>query len=151
MTSKIRFLKTITFLLFLGVLITNNSCQTESKGFALPEGSAIMGKALFMDLYCNECHSIADIQWSGNAKKVHYKLGGNVRFQKSYGALVSSVINPSHEIAEKYYGQSTASEKGTSKMKNYNEVMTVQELVDIVTFLQSEYEIVRPAYNYPIY
>lgn len=135
----------------LGILLISNSCQTESKGFALPEGSAIKGKALFMDFYCNECHSIADIKWSGNTKKNHFKLGGKIRFQKSYGELVASVINPSHKIAQQYYGQSTANEKGVSKMKNYNELMTVQELVDIVTFLQSEYEIDRPVYNYPMY
>ncbi len=152
MIPKIRFPKIITFfLLFLGILYSSMGCQTEGKGFALPEGSAIKGKALFMDLYCNECHSIVDIKWSGNAKKIHFELGGNVRFQKSYGELVASVINPSHKIAKKYYGQPTADEKGISKMKNYNEVMTVQELIDLVTFLQSEYQVERPVVHYPIY
>lgn len=40
---------------------------------------------------------------------------------------------------------------GESRMPVYNEVMTVQELVDIVTFLQEHYEVVAPQVRYPMY
>ena len=36
---------------------------------------------------------------------------------------------------------------GTSRMPYYNDVMTVQELVDITTFLQGTYNLVAPEYN----
>ena len=37
---------------------------------------------------------------------------------------------------------------GESKMRRYNEVMTVQQLVDIVSYLQTEYEVVVPPNPY---
>ena len=37
----------------------------------------------------------------------------------------------------------------TGKLYHYNEIMTVQELVDIGTFLQSEYRLVMPQNPYP--
>ncbi len=37
-------------------------------------------------------------------------------------------------------------------MKNYNAVMTVEQLIDVVTFLQSLYELdPYPRSNYPLY
>ena len=71
---------------------------------------------------------------------------------QTYGELVTSIINPSHRLARGYAVEEIASEEGESEMKNYNDVMTVSELIDLVTFLQShyslrEYEITR----YPLY
>ena len=43
------------------------------------------------------------------------------------------------------------SEDGQSKMYVYNEVMTVQELIDLVAYLQNRYEVVVPPYDYRIY
>ena len=151
-TSKNYFSQVLVVFIFLiasfSIMV---SCNEEARGFALPEGNPIIGKVLFMDLKCNECHSISDVQWLGNVEDLHVGLGGDVRIMKSYGELVSSVINPSHKIAKRYYEDDNANEDGSSKMKNYNELMTVQELVDLVTFLQSEYSIERPIYHYPMY
>jgi len=36
-------------------------------------------------------------------------------------------------------------------MKNYNETMTVQELVDIVTYLQTTYTVIAPQTHYAMY
>ena len=43
------------------------------------------------------------------------------------------------------------SEDGKSKMYNYNGFMTVQELTDIVMFLQPHYDVVPPAFQYRVY
>ena len=61
--------------------------------------------------------------------------GGKVTSIKTYAELVTSVINPSHKIA-KGYASSSVQRAGTSLMRNYNDVMTVTELTDLVTFLQ---------------
>ncbi len=39
----------------------------------------------------------------------------------------------------------------TSRMPVYNSYMTVQELIDIVAFLQPHYDVYVPAYEYRIY
>jgi len=126
------------------------SCNEQARGFAFPEGDIEAGKATFKRLACNECHSISKIEWAGGTDSLNIPLGGEVSSLKSYGQLVTSVINPSHKIAGRYK-KNTVTEEGLSKMKNYNEVMTVQELIDIVTFLQSEYDVVSPRTDYRPY
>lgn len=136
--------------ILLGASICSTSCNEEARGFALPQGDIKAGKATYERLECNACHSISGIKWNGGVDSLNIYLGGEVSARKSYGELVTSVINPSHKIAESYK-QITTDSVGHSKMKNYNEVMTVQELIDLVTFLQSEYKIEIPSTHYHPY
>lgn len=136
----------VVFILFCGSLLIS-SCNDQARGFALPTGDIEVGKATYKRLACNTCHRISGIEWKGGSDSLNIHLGGEVSARKSYGYLVTSIINPSHRIAEGYKQVATTQE-GLSKMKNYNEVMTVQELIDLVTFLQSEYKIDIPSTNY---
>ena len=139
----------VLILLCGGLLMS--SCNEQALGFALPEGDIEKGKVTYKRLACYECHNISEIDWKGGGNDLNIPLGGEVTKLKSYGDLVTSVINPSHKIARSYENKSTTQD-GHSKMKNYNEVMTVQELIDLVTFLQSEYQVVPPPTNYvPFY
>ena len=139
----------MVFVLLCGSLLIS-SCNSQMRGFALPEGDIEKGKVTYKRLTCSECHSIANIEWKGGIDNLKIHLGGEVTSLKTYGGLVTSVINPSHKVAS-FDNQKTATEGGLSKMKNYNEVMTVQELIDLVTFLQSEYQVVSPPTKYRPY
>lgn len=142
----------LAFILLCGGLLVS-SCNDQAGGFALPAGDIEEGKAIYMRLACDACHSISEIEWKGGSDSLEIHLGGEVSTQKSYGDLVTSVINPSHKIARRYKQKSAAdTTEIVSKMKNYNEVMTVQELIDLVTFLQSEYKVtIPPTHYYPYY
>jgi hypothetical protein len=91
----------------------------------------------------------------GDPERELVELGGTVTRVKTYGQLVTSIINPSHRLASGYTPESVQTPDGESKMRNYNEVMTVDELIDLVAFLQSKYTIAPtdPTYypNYPMY
>jgi len=144
----------LPILLFAGALVFAVSCNTQSRGCVLPPGDAENGKRLFTGLNCDDCHSIADIPWKGSkdANAPHVALGGTVSEMKAYGELVTSVINPSHKISKTYREEAGATlPGGRSRMEqyNYNEVMSVEELIDIVAFLQSEYRLVMPDNPYP--
>jgi sulfur-oxidizing protein SoxX len=140
--------------LLFGILVLT-ACQRESRGFVLPVGNINTGKQLFVSMNCNDCHSIGDVARStegerGGAPLI--QLGGEVTTLKAYGELVTSVINPSHKISQRHQtDQQLTSPEGASKMEArcYNDVMTVQELIDIVAFLQSEYELIVPTNTYP--
>lgn len=121
----------------VSVLILLTGCGSE---FALPEGDIQRGREAFVALQCHTCHSVADIDQveSDLSPPIHRRLGGTVTRVKSYEDLVTSIINPSHR-------------PGRSPMPNYNDVMTVQQLVDLVTFLQSEYRVQVPPVHYPVY
>tara|TARA_R110000782_G_scaffold50122_1_gene108836 strand:+ start:1104 stop:1418 length:315 start_codon:yes stop_codon:yes gene_type:complete len=103
-------------------------------------------------MQCHQCHTVAGEEFPEipYAKAPYVKLGGPVSKVKTYGELVTAIINPSHELA-KGYAEELVSEDGESNMYNYNEHMTVQELTDLVAFLQSHYDVVVPQYDYRLY
>lgn len=142
----------LVLILFCGAVLLTG-CNEQARGFALPEGDIEVGKTTFKSLECNACHSISGIEWKGGSDSLKINLGGEVASKKTYGDLVTSVINPSHKIARSYKENAiSTTETGLSKMKNYNELMTVQELIDLVTFLQSEYKVSMPStHYYPYY
>lgn len=119
-------------------------------GFRLPDGDAEVGKQLFVKLECNSCHTIAGLELplAAESGPVTFTLGGPVPRVKNYGQLVSSVINPSHRVARHF---SKDQEGEESLMRVYNETMTVQELIDLVAFLQAQYQVPIPQYTYYSY
>jgi hypothetical protein len=144
MAFKINSFRSVLLItLFITQLILIVGCG-QGRGFALPTGELEAGKTAFTKFGCNNCHSVGDIEFKGLDENLKVPLGGAVTMVKTYGELVTSIINPAHKI-----DKNNQLVDGF-KMKTYNEVMTVQELVDIVTFLQSEYEIKTPShYSYP--
>ena len=138
--------KSIFCLLMAVALSGVSGCATppkSGKGFTLPVGDAQAGKSDFVSLQCNACHKIEGIdQVAANGEKpeLSIALGGEVTRIQTYGELVTSIINPSHRLA-KGYPIDEISVDGQSKMKNYNDVMTVTQLTNLVTFLQSKYKL----------
>lgn len=137
-----------SFFVLAIVVFLAHACNPQARGFALPEGEETAGKRHFTELVCNQCHSVENIEWIGiENEDVNIPLGGEVTKIKTYGELLTSIINPSHRIDPKF--GALAIEQERSPMKIYNEVMTVQQLVDIVAFLQTQYELIPPPANYP--
>jgi len=93
---------------------------------------------------CNRCHSGkgADIPEQEGALDVHFSLGGEAAKVKSYGELVTVIIQPDHVVSPAYLRILEKEERAgaESPMPNYNDQMTVRQLTDLVTFLRSHYE-----------
>jgi hypothetical protein len=127
-------------------LITLISCDypSESRGFSLPIGDLKAGEIVFTSLECNSCHSLPTIEQlpDVNGHEISVQLGGEVSRIKTYGELVTAIINPSHRIAQPGVPQHVMAD-GQSVMRNYNDVMTVSQLTNLVSFLQTQYEL-RP-------
>jgi hypothetical protein len=138
------FLVTITF--FSLLLSACDRGPKAAAGFRLPEGSVDRGMAAFVELKCNDCHTVAGVKLPppDKAPAVIVTLGGETPRVRTYGELVTSVINPSHRLARGYAPELIQAD-GQSRMPDYNEVMTVQQMIDLVAFLQSRYELVVPA------
>jgi hypothetical protein len=102
----------------------------------LPAGDAAKGRAVFLKMQCNHCHLVAGKVAEGIARPVTSipapLLNSDVA-KKSQAELVTSVINPSHAIS----GTVTQREGKLSPMGDYARAMTVRDLVDLITFLQS--------------
>ena len=128
-------------------------CDTgpkSARGFSLPDGDAEAGKATFLSFRCYDCHTIKDVDLpvAEQPGQVLVNLGGKVGRIKTYGELVTSIINPSHRLA-KGYAEANVAKEGKSNMTVYNDVMTVRELIDLVAFLQSHYEL--RVYDHTVY
>lgn len=122
------------------------------RGFRLPDGDAAAGRETFLALQCHDCHRVDGVELPAPAEEgpVRVLLGGEVSRVKTYGELVTSIINPSHKLAEGYPAQAV-SRDGESLMRIYNDVMTIRQLIDLVAFLQPQYEVVPPRDYYSYY
>ncbi len=142
--------------LLSGFLVALTACDNEArmseKGFRLPEGDIEAGREAFLALQCHQCHTVAgeELPEIPGQDPPYFELGGKVADVKTYGDLVTSIINPSHRISTKM-AKEIVSEDGESKMYVYNSHMTVQQLIDIVTYLQPKYDVAIPEYHYRIY
>lgn len=139
-------------LLSCAMLSACNSDPTSSRGFRLPEGNALAGRETFRYMQCHQCHTIVGEEFPEipGMDPPYVQLGGPVTRVKTYAELVTAIINPSHELASGY-AEELVSENGESNMYNYNGFMTVQELTDIVMFLQPHYNVVVPEFQYRVY
>ncbi len=142
------------FVLVIGLTVLMTGCTPEpesGRGFTLPAGDAAEGKATFIKHNCQRCHTVAGVTRPETGNQMDVSLGGEVSRISTYGELVTSVINPSHKLA-RGLPQEDVADDGESKMQNYNDVLTVTELIDLVAFLQSKYTL-RPWEQtpYPLY
>lgn len=135
-------------LLPIFVLLGTVGCESgrhSSAGFRLPAtGDVERGKVAFVQLGCNQCHEVSgtDLPKPTVEPPVPVVLGGVVPMPVTDGYLVTSIINPSYELAP--YPKETITIGGKSRMPDYSTRMTVQQLVDTVEFLQSRYKVERP-------
>ncbi|MEM7359050.1 MAG: c-type cytochrome [Pseudomonadota bacterium] len=153
-------MKNLTLIPTLIAALMLSACDPEAvanRGFSLPEGDIETGQQLFQELRCIACHTVAgndpdDEQWLiEGEREIDVLIGGESIRVQTYGDLVTSIINPSHRLAKDYSAEEV-SVAGESKMPNYNGVMRVDELIDIVTFLKSRYVLKQPPITtYPIY
>ncbi|MFK7733614.1 MAG: c-type cytochrome [Pseudomonadales bacterium] len=111
------------------------------RGFSLPEGNSDRGRIAFVDNRCSDCHSIEGLQLgeASENRELNIIIGGQSPNVKTYADIVTSIINPSHRVLPRHRADGT-DENGQSKMRVYNDVLTVTELIDLVAFLQPKYE-----------
>jgi hypothetical protein len=126
----------------LGLIICLAGCASDDSQFTLPPGDAERGQAAFVRFRCYDCHRVHGVELPSGEEldQVVVELGGKVQRLRTYGDLVTAIVNPSHRLA-KGYDPSLVANEGKSRMTVYNDVMTVSQLADIVAFLQAHYEL----------
>ena len=118
-------------------------------GFRLPDGDENRGREAFLSLQCHSCHDVAGetLPAAVDRKEIIVQLGGPVGVVKTYGQLVSAIIFPSHKITGNLK-KDQVTRDGESLMRDFNDTMTVQQLIDLVAFLQPRYNVVLPERPY---
>jgi len=106
--------------------------QLQKWQFALPQGDPRRGREVFMKFECYSCHQVLGEKFpqpGGDA------IGPELSQMASMHPLeyfAESIMNPSAVIEDRYRAAD-----GRSKMPSFNDIMTVEELIDLVAFLKS--------------
>ncbi len=123
-----------------------------ARGPFLPEGNVAAGRQAFSDLGCHACHRVQGESFPEPVAQppVPFALGSPTN-PKSRQYLAESIIAPSHKFARKapvytepgvvvdrYYED--IREGDESRMGSFNDHLTVQQWLDLVTFLASVQE-----------
>ena len=125
--------------------------QQTGRGFVFPGGDAERGQLALVELGCINCHAVSGVTLPAPTLTAErfIMLGGDVSNLRSYGDLVTSIIHPSQRISEKIADQ-TLPDPASSPMPAVNAVMTVQQMLDIVDFLQPRYRQLPQLYEGPM-
>ena len=118
--------------------------------FPIQSGDITEGREAFVQLRCPQCHTVAGVElpeYTGT-RFISMPLGGELIFAKTYGDLVTSIINPDHIISGTYLDQLPADQRSRVNISPMymNPNMKVTELIDIVAFLNSRYSLL-PGYT----
>lgn len=113
--------------------------ERSPSGFRLPEGDAMRGQEVFVELKCNACHRVPGLDLPAPIADppVPVLIGGTVDSQPTDGKFVTSIINPSHKVG--HYPAELVKSGSESRMADYSDVMTVRQLTDLVAFLHTRY------------
>jgi L-cysteine S-thiosulfotransferase len=139
----------VLIVLLLGAMWLTGCGKQSPRGFRLPEGDPERGKLAFAELQCQTCHPVEGVELPPpfSRSPIQVVLGGEVTRVKTYGELVTAIIHPDYEMSEKFPG--TLEKGDVSPMPEFNEFMTVGQMIDIVAFLQPRYKLVSP--EVPVY
>lgn len=127
-----------------GALGCAGSGERPGRGLALPAGDVENGKEAFVELRCHACHEVEGLDAPAPVAtpQVDVELGGLAMREPTDGELLTAIVNPSHTIIPGREEERVMSGTG-SRMADYREVMTVQQLIDLVAYLHSVYSTAR--------
>lgn len=110
--------------------------QMDESPFYLAPGDAPAGREAFLAYRCASCHAVAgDLELPHPTAAVPAPV---LKFGPKTPAhvIAQAIVAPSHTIAEGF-GKGTPEEIQKSPMRDYNDVMTIRHLRDIVAYLKS--------------
>ena len=102
--------------------------------FTLPKGDPAKGRAVFVKLQCYACHEVKGQTFPGakGAASIGPELSEMAAHHEAE-FFAEAIVNPNALIDEPQW----RAPDGTSRMPSFNDLLTVQELVDLVAFLKS--------------
>ena len=108
----------------------------EGTGLVLPGGDPEAGLAVTSRMHCTDCHAFPGRDLPGElpGKTFGPPLGADTA-TRSRGYLATSLVD-THRDVDTWYAEMSAGER-RSPMSDYDEELTVRQLIDLVEFLKS--------------
>jgi len=106
----------------------------DSVTLVLPMGDPERGRAAMLALGCPSCHTVAgEKDWPPRTSPTPGPTLGGYQSQQEASRLGLSIFNPSHEFSGVVRDKTTK----VSPMPVFKKTMTVEQFLDIITFLKS--------------
>lgn len=151
---RYRFVLVLVSLIVVVACSPGGDSKSEMVRMVLPEGNTSAGQQSFVELKCTVCHTVSGVRGLPpvESQEPAPDLGLSLK-GVSRGAIATSIIAPQHVNVEAIElwtdltpeervwlgpGQIPPKQEGDrqpSRMGEYAGVMTIRELVDLVTFL----------------
>lgn len=139
-----RFWFSAVALLAWGASISTNAQEAaEGTRTVVPPGKAEAGQVVFVGKGCHQCHSAGATKLPpvDLAQRLVIELGGDVHSSWDRDDYARAIMDPNHLVSEDYkiamirLGDHFKAEN--SPMPTFADVLRVNELIDLVTFLDS--------------
>src|SRR3989304_6655668 len=100
-----------------------------------PKGDPAKGREIFVKLECYSCHEVKGETFpaAGNKENAGAELAAMARLHEAE-YFAEAIINPSAQIEK---GKGYEAPDGSSRMPSFNHLVTVEEVVDLVAYLQT--------------
>ena len=129
----------LAWLVGIGVVLGAGASMPEGWRFTMMKGDPVAGEKAFDKMKCWSCHDVSGKRF-GKSSDSPGEMGpaltrSHARLPREY--LAESILNTDEFLAHGNYQMSYRAADGTSRMAHYQEVMTLQELTDIVEFIRT--------------
>jgi cytochrome c1 len=100
--------------------------------FTWPQGDAVKGRDVFVNLECYSCHEVQGEKFPAPSGDIGPELSvmGPLHEMEYFA---EAIIHPNAVIQK---GKGYEAADGSSKMPSYNDLATVQEVIDLVAYLE---------------
>jgi mono/diheme cytochrome c family protein len=100
--------------------------------FAWPQGDPVKGREVFVKFECYSCHEVRGEKFPAPSGDIGPELS---MMGPLHGVeyFAEAIINPNATIQK---GKGYEAADGASKMPSYNDLATVQEVIDLVAYLK---------------
>ncbi len=118
-------------------------CGSKVESLYLPDGDPDAGKVVFTEMQCNGCHEVKGSEYPAptTITPTYVALGATGKTHaRTY--LVESIIAPSHQFATPEpppgitVGDEVVMSGRGSRMSNYGDRLTVNQLLDLTAYLE---------------
>jgi mono/diheme cytochrome c family protein len=113
--------------------------MTSDWKFSLPQGDAVAGSKLFVEVECYKCHEVKGERFpavAGGEKGVGPELSQMAGIHPPE-FFAESIINPNAVIDPDAKKLGYVGEDGKSKMPDYNSVLTAKQVADLAAYIAS--------------
>jgi mono/diheme cytochrome c family protein len=100
--------------------------------FSWPKGDSVKGREVFVKLECYSCHAIQGEKFPAPGGEIGPELSAMGPLHDAE-FFAEAIINPNAVIDK---GNAYEAADGSSKMPSYNDLVTVQEVIDLVAYLK---------------